>query len=127
MRTFREAKLEIEGPGTFRERVNDDAPNADRIGRLRYPHCCITEKRAPNPFVLPRTIDGEPAEQDHRDRIGHVAAEPARYASSGHGAGRERVKTDNPIAFTGDKSTARAFHLVGPGALFQPTIERILA
>ena len=60
--------------------MNENSANADGIGSMQHAFGAVAEQGAaealPLPFVA--VVDGEAAENDDRNRFGHVAAEAAR-------------------------------------------------
>jgi hypothetical protein len=46
--------------------MNDDAPDADRVGRLRNKQRAVTKKRAAKAPALLRAVNGQSAKDDNR-------------------------------------------------------------
>ena len=77
-----EAEGQIEGFGFFRDGVNDDASNADAVGSVGDSSGAVTKQGATQSTTLPGAIYRETAEQSNRDRVGHIAPEPAERTSA---------------------------------------------
>ena len=82
-----EAKRLIERLGLIRNSLNDDPPDADRVGRLLNPQGAVAKKRSAEAPALLRAVDGQPAEHDNRDRLRHVAPKAANAACLSDRAG----------------------------------------
>ena len=124
-----EAEGQIEGFGFFRDGVNDDATNADAVGGVGDSCGAVAKQGATQSTSLPGAIYRETGEQSDRDRVGHIAPEPAERASEADRAKADRAPGDGVIgddaaAFRDDESAGRTAGLVATRAALQPVIER---
>ena len=66
----------------------------------------------------------ETGEQSDRDRVGHIAPEPAKRVLEANRARGDGVIGDDAAPFRHDESAGRTAGLVGTRALLQPVVER---
>ena len=67
--------------------MDDDATDADGIGRMSDAQSAVPKQRPAEAPALLRTVDRQATKDSHRDRVGHVAAEAAYTALHGDRAG----------------------------------------
>ena len=114
--------------GTLMERMHEQRSHP-RV--LRYGHCAIDsvlQQRCSLMLSLHPAVDREPGEHHDRNRIRHVAANPAccqlvRNGTGCHGV----VATDATVLIGDDKGAARSASLVGQCSALEPVIEHGLA
>ena len=83
--------------------MNENSANADGIGSMQHAFGAVAEHGAAEALPFVAVVDGEAAENDDRNRFGHVAAEVARRRGCFDAARREGVIADNFRAFTATK------------------------
>src|SRR5262249_38985421 len=101
--------------------------NADRIGGIDDPPCCVLEQRAPDAPPMVRRRNREPPENYYRDRVGHVASKSPRAGGDGDGTRRECVICNNDVVLTRDERARGAARLVGECPLLEPVVQDLLA
>jgi len=103
--------------------VDDNATNADHIGRLRHAKCGITEQCPPDTFSLPMPVHGQARQYGDRNGFGHVPPEPARSAFDRDRAGSQRIIADHTLAFASNIGPRSSAYLIGAGAPPQPIVK----
>ena len=71
--------------------MDDNAADTNGVGRMGNTQGAIPEQRPAEAPALLRTIDRQAAEDSHRDRVGHIAAEAAHATLHGDRAGGQRT------------------------------------
>ena len=71
--------------------MNQDRPNADNIRSLQDSQDGVTQQCTPEPLALIILVYRKPAQNDHGDRIRHVAPYATRRCFPCHGTGRQAV------------------------------------
>ena len=113
---FDEAAGEVEVLDVVGDGVDQDGLHADDVGRLEHAEHGIAEKGSTESLTLVTMVDGETAEDDDRDRVGHVAAHGAGGGVAGDGPGGEGVVADDGGAGADDVGAGGAGCLVSEGA-----------
>ena len=103
--------------------MNENSANADGIGSMQHAFGAVAEQGAAEALPFVAVVDGEAAENDDRNRFGHVAAEVARRRGCFDAARREGVIADNFRAFTGHEGAGGVGRLIFGGTAFQPIVE----
>ncbi len=118
-----QAQEKVEGPGLLRDRVHQQASDADGVSRLDDPVGRILKQCAAQSAPLVRAGDRQTTQHDHRDWVRHVALESPRCCVWRHGAGCQ-CGVGNDLARIDDDECARgAADLIGQGPPPQPVIE----
>ena len=68
-----EAKALIKGFRLFVIRLHNDRSRTNEVGRCQRPSCGVYEQVGTEPLSLVIQVDGELAEQNDRNRLGHVS------------------------------------------------------
>ena len=87
----------------------------------------IPQQRDPQAATLPGLIDGQSAQDRHRDRVGHVALEAAGGVVQRQCARGKAVITHHPSSFGHHIGAGSATDLIGAGAAFQPVVQGVRA
>ena len=104
--------------------MNDDASNADAVGSVDDSCGAVAKQGSTQSTALPGAVYRETGEQSDRDRLGHIAPEPAERASDADRTGGDGVIGDDAAAFRDDESAGRTAGLVAARTALQPVIER---
>ena len=118
-----EAAGEIEPLRTVVQGMDEHCGDPDFAGSRADPEQRIPNERSAEPGALFVGCDGQTCEDYDGDRIGHVAASPARDPIVIDGTRREGVIPLDLLASAGDEGPGSAGFLVPPGASPDPSVQ----
>ena len=103
--------------------LHDDGAGADDPGCGAGAAAGVDQKVGAEATAAPGFVDGELPQQDDRDRVGHVAADPGRHPAALHGTGGKAVEPDHAVAIAGHIGASAALGLVEPRLALEPGVE----
>lgn len=112
----------IKGFGRIIDRVHEQSPNSDLLRHLQCSQQRILEQAAANTGMLIVNIDGKPAEDHYRHRIGQAMPDPARHVRAGHAPCREAVIAHDSDPIPDDIGSSGS-PLAFEGKLAKPVVE----
>ena len=74
-------------------------------------------------MAAPSFVDDELPQQDDRNRVGYVAADPGRHPAALHGTGGKTVEPGHAVAVAGHIGASTAPGLVEPSLALEPGVE----
>lgn len=107
--------------------MNKQAPNTHDVRGLGRAEHGILQQRGPQSLSLPVTVDREPAEDRHRDRVGHIATQRSRSVCSRERTRRKTIVADDAINLTDDIRPGCPTELIDAVAATQPVVQTRIA
>ena len=107
--------------------MNKQAPNTHDVRGLGRAEHGILQQRSPKSLSLPVTVDREPAEDRHGDRVGHVAAQRSGSVCSRECTRGETIVADDAIDLADDIRPGCPAELIDAGAATQPVVQARIA
>ena len=97
-------RRQIEPLGPLRKRMNHDGEHAGIAGDMDGPEQGVTQQGAAKALAVMAAVDGQAAEHQHRQRIGHIAPHRLGRRLVADPAGRQGVIADGGAAVANDKA-----------------------
>jgi len=103
--------------------MNQDCPDAGDLSGLDYAQDSIAKQPRANAQAMKGFIDCEAPQDDHRNRIGHVAPDSSRRPGVGDGARRERVIADDLPANTDYEGSGGSTRFIPVRTAAEPVVQ----
>ena len=76
--------MPVEARGGFIDRIHDHGPRAELLAATNTTSKGVCQETTTGALALAASIEREPGEQDHRNRIRHATAETGRSLGASH-------------------------------------------
>jgi hypothetical protein len=123
-RRWLEADGEVEGFRLFGNRMNDNAADAEALGRIDDARCTVSKQRPSQASTLPGAIYRKAREQSHRYRVWHISPKAAKRSADTDGSGSYSVIRNDTLTVSDNKCARGTGDLVAASATLQPVVKR---